>query len=359
MAVRQKLEKLAAETNAPCVTISLNTHRTHPDSEQDRILLKNLLKEAEERILTKYDKRSVIPLLDKISKLAENIDVNYHLDSLHIFLSNDTQEEIKSIWEVNQNAVHVSDKFAVRPLVKDLSRTEEYLILLLSQSGAFLYEAMNDSIVSEVKNDDFPYPEKEMIVFEANNTSDPKQVDNKVREYFNRIDKRLVKVYHETGLKCAVVCTESNFTLLKQIADVPDLYLGFVPVNYNNVAPHFIAKQSWELIQSVQKERRKKAIDEIMESVSEGKVLTDLQEIYLAAIDGRADLLIAHQEYVQPALLNGGRSIELVNNGAVPGAVDDIVSTISWEVLSKKGRVEYTRQEQLGDLGKIALKTRY
>ncbi len=359
MAIRQKLEKLAAENQSPSVTISLNTHRTHPDSEQDRILLRNLLKEAEERVLSKYDKRSVIPILDKMSKMAENIDVNHHLDSLHIFLSNTTHEEVKSIWEVSRNAVHISDKFAVRPLVKDLSRTEEYLILLLSQSGAFLYEAMNDSIVHEMQNDDFPYPEKEMIVFEANNTSDSKQVDNKVKEYFNRIDKSLVKVHHDTGLKCVVICTENNFALLKQIADVPEMYLGYVPVHYNDTGPHSIAKQSWELVQSVQKERRRQAIDEMMESVGDGKVLTDLQEIYQAAIDGRADLLIVHQDYVQPVLFNGERNIVFVNDGTTPGAVDDIVSTISWEVLSKKGRVEYTRQERLGDLGKIALKTRY
>lgn len=44
MTLRQKLEVLATEKNTPCVTISLNTHRTHPDNAQDVILLKNLKK---------------------------------------------------------------------------------------------------------------------------------------------------------------------------------------------------------------------------------------------------------------------------------------------------------------------------
>ena len=57
MTLRQKLEVLATEKNTPCVTISLNTHRTHPDNAQDVILLKNLLKEAEERLVNEFGKR--------------------------------------------------------------------------------------------------------------------------------------------------------------------------------------------------------------------------------------------------------------------------------------------------------------
>ena len=65
MTIRQKLETLATENNTPCVTISLNTHRTHPDNAQDEILLKNLLKEAEERIINEFGKRPVTSLLEK------------------------------------------------------------------------------------------------------------------------------------------------------------------------------------------------------------------------------------------------------------------------------------------------------
>jgi protein tyrosine/serine phosphatase len=64
MTIRQKLEALATEKNTPCVTISLNTHRTHPDNAQDVILLKNLLKEAEERVIKEFDKRPVSSLLE-------------------------------------------------------------------------------------------------------------------------------------------------------------------------------------------------------------------------------------------------------------------------------------------------------
>lgn len=85
MTIKQQLQVLATEKNTPCVTISLNTHRTYPDNAQDAILLKNLLKDAENRIINEFGKRTVSSLLEKLAGIESEIDVNYNLNSLHIF----------------------------------------------------------------------------------------------------------------------------------------------------------------------------------------------------------------------------------------------------------------------------------
>ena len=114
MALKEQLQKLATEKNTPCVTISLNTHRTHPHNVKDEVLLKNLVKEAEERVIAEFGKRPVTSLLEKLESISAEIDVNYNLDSLHIFLSNDTKEIVKSSWNTSNEGVHISDSFAVR-----------------------------------------------------------------------------------------------------------------------------------------------------------------------------------------------------------------------------------------------------
>lgn len=68
MTIKQNLEQLALEKNSPCVTISLNTHRTHPDNTQDEIVLKNLIHEAEERVIQEYGKRDVASLLENFQR---------------------------------------------------------------------------------------------------------------------------------------------------------------------------------------------------------------------------------------------------------------------------------------------------
>ncbi len=359
MTNEQKLEKLAKEQNTPCVTISFNTHRTHPDSEQDRVVLKNLLKDATDRVIETYGKREASALLDNISAIENEIDVNYNLDSMHLFLSDNTKDIIKSIWPVSENTVHVSDRFFVRPLLKAVNREEEYYILLLSQSGARLYIALNDGIEGEVTNENFPFPENAMSARHAEQGSDGKQIDNLIREYLNRVDKALIKEHLQTSLQCVVISTEDNYIKLQQVADKPGIYHGYAAIDYNNTAPHQIVKQTWEIVKALQQKRRQDAVSEIQESISHGTVLTDLQEIYQAAIDGRGELLVIDQGYAQPVEMESERTFHLVSDGTVPNAIDDIVSVISWEVASKKGRVVFAGEEELAGLGKITLKTRY
>jgi hypothetical protein len=359
MTLKEQLQKLATEKNIPCVTISLNTHRTHPDNAQDEILLKNLLKEAEERVINEFGKRNVAKLLEKIETVSKEIDVNYNLDSLHIFLSNDTQKIVKSSWETSNGGVHISDSFAIRSLIKNYNRSENYLVMLLSQSGVILYEAVNDDIINEVRNDDFPFSENRHYNTHSDKGSDPKHLDDLVREFLNKVDKALVKVYNETGLKCVVVATEDNYSRLQQVADKPGVYLGYANIDYNKVETHHIVKQSWELVKEQQKQRRTEAINEMQEAVAHGKVLTDLQEIYQASIDGRGDLLIIHQDFSQAVVMKDERTFDLVNDKSTPNAIDDITSIIAWEVISKKGRVIFTSQDKIKDLGKVVLKTRY
>ena len=359
MALIDQLQKLATEKNSPCVTISLNTHRTHPDNAQDEIVLKNLLKEAEDRVLNEFEKRDVSGLLENIDTVSKEIDVNYNSDSLHLFLSNDTQEIIKSTWPTNHQGVKISNNFALRSLIKNYGRSENYLIMLLSQSGVHLYEAVNDSIIGEVKNDDFPFSENRHYNTSPDRGSDSKHLDDLVREFLNKVDKALVKATKETDLKCIVITTEDNYSRLQQVADKPGIYLGYDNIDYNNSATHQIVKQAYEIIKEKQKLARTEAISEMKEAVAQGKVLTDLQEIYQAAIDGRGELLIAHQDFAQPVMMNDERTFTLIDDVTKENAIDDITSNIAWEVLSKKGTVHFTAQDEIEDLGKIVLKTRY
>lgn len=128
------------------MTISVNTHRTHPDNLNDRIKIKNFTKEAIDRLLEKYDKRTVSELVVKLEELEQSIDVNYNLESLHLFVSDNVSEIFSSSWETNQEGVHISTNFAVRPVIKEIGRQTQYLIMLLSQNSVKLYKALNGLI---------------------------------------------------------------------------------------------------------------------------------------------------------------------------------------------------------------------
>lgn len=357
MTTKQKIAMLATEKSAPCVTISLNTHRTHPDNAQDVILLKNLLKEAEERVIKEFGKRSVASLLEKLSELK--IDESLNLDSLHIFLSNDTQEIITSPWRIPSNKVQVADTFNIRPLIKSLNMNEEYYILLLSQGGVSLYNATHDGITEEVRNNDFPFSEIPHQITERIRHSDSALQDDMVREFFNDVDKAVVRVYNEYNLPCVIISTENNYSRFMQVADRPTIYHGYANIDYNNTDPHQIAKQAWEIIKSLIYKRRAEAMTEMKEAMGKGLVLTDLQEIFQASMEGRGDLLIVNNDYAQAVKMTSEKTFDLVTDITKPGVIDDVTSNIAWEVLSKNGRVFFATRDEMKEVETIVLKTRY
>lgn len=362
MNFKKLLQKLANEKNYPSVTISLNTHRTHPENLQDEITLKNLINEAEERLLAKFQEREISEILEKLSTVQSKIDFNYLQDSLHIFISKDTEEIVKTMWNVKENMVYIDEKFAIRPLILAHNRTSEYLILLLSQGETKLYKVVNNLVTEEIENHVFPFGENSNDTAFNIRKSDASYMDSLVKEHFRDIDKALVdylKNEENEDLKVVVISDRDNYDKLLQIAVKPNIYLGNDDVNHLEKSPHHIAEQAWKIVEQKQKNNRKEAISEIKEAISEAKVLTDLQEIYQASIDGRADLLMVHKDFKQPVKMLDARTFSYEADAKEQGVIDDITSIIAWEVISKGGRTYFTEKDSLKDLGQIVLKTRY
>jgi hypothetical protein len=356
---RERLEKLVAETSNPCVTISLNTHRTHPENKQDAIALKKLCVEAEDRLVNEFGKKPIVQLLNKLMLIPSEINENHNLDSLHIFLSNTTKEIFKSTLPAKDDRIYISDSFALSPIIKSINRSIDYLILVVSQGGVKMFKVTNDSVVSEIQNDYFPFTENPHFNTESLKISDPKASDNMVREFLNKVDKAVVKMYYQTNYNCVVICTDDNYSRLLQVADKPGIYAGHANIDYNNQSSYQIAEQAWEIMKIQQTKREKSAIDEMKEAVGQKKAVTGLSEIYKAVKEGRGDLLLVQNDFSQAVKITGDASFELVDDATQPGAVDDITSEIAVEVISKKGRVVFTSLVEMKEFGDVALKTRY
>jgi len=357
--LQNKLVTLATERSNPCVTISMKTHRTHPDNAKDVIRLKNLLTEAKDRVINEFGKRDVNVLLQKIDNLDTEINPNYNLDSLHIFISNSTKKIVRSPLQTQNNGVHISSSFAIKPLIKLVNQTQEYYILLLSQSGVKLLHATNDTITEEIKNDDFPFLENHNYLTDKEKLSDGKQVDNMVREYFNVVDKAMLKVYNSNELNCVVIATEDNYSRLLQVADKPSIYYGYSNINYNDTSNKTIGTQAWSVMKEVRNKTIKNAVDEMGEAAGQEKAISSLPEIFRAVKEGRGDLLIIDKDYHQPVKMRTELTFDLIKDVTKTDAIDDIVSEIAWEVMTKEGRVLFADKKDLKSLGDITLKVRY
>lgn len=353
------LQKLIGIQDEICVTISVNTHRTHPDNLNDRIKIKNFVKEATDRLAQKYEKKAVTTIIEQLERAEQEIDVNYNLESLHFFISDTVLEIFKSSWETNQEGVHISSNFAVRPVVKEIGRKSNYLIMLLSQHGVNLYTALNGHIVEEVHNGEFPVAENRFYNTFPDRSSDAKHLDDLLREYLNRVDKALVNYSNEEQLKTLVFCTEDNYSKLMQVADRPGIYYGYLPIDYNNVEPHQLEARGWEFMKRELERKNEAYFKELAAAVGQGLVLTDLQEIYRASQDGKGDFLIVQESFHQAVKLVSDRDIEIVSDNVGKNTVDDISSLFALLVNERGGQTIYVPEIPNPELRPIALKIRY
>lgn len=361
---KKALKKLAEEQNKICVTISLNTHRTHPDNLQDEIVLKNLITEAKNRISEEFEGTDELKIvLQKLDAISEKIDINYLLDSLHIFVSENNEEIVQSIWAVEENRIYVDKQFAIKPLIKIFNRSQEYLVLQLAMNETKLFKVFDESIEEEVRNHIFPFGETPHLPHGNVQKSDSEYVGNLLKEHFRDIDKALVDyiLENDKSLKVIVASTEENYHTLLEASTRPETYIGTFEVNHNKQesSPWFLAKQAWEVAKKNQQKLVEEDIEDAKAAVSQGKLSTDLIEIYQAALEGNSELLLVNKDFTQPAKIKNNNIIELIDDVNEHGAIDDIVSLIAWEVISKGGKAIFISKEQLGDLGDIALKKRY
>lgn len=67
--MKAKLKELKDFKSENCVRVILNTHRTMPDNQKDPLVLKNLIKEAEQRLLANQSKKEAQILVNRLAEL--------------------------------------------------------------------------------------------------------------------------------------------------------------------------------------------------------------------------------------------------------------------------------------------------
>ena len=340
-----------------CVTIILNTHRTHPDNERDPLLLKNLVKNAEERISNDYDKRFAGPLIQKINKLADSIDHQKNLESLVLFVNNDLAEYTRLPIPVTDRVV-IDDTFATRDLVRALHQEAAYYILVLSRQNARLIEAFNDKVVQEIKGG-FPLANKLWTTDKAKLTNKQGQ-DNLIEEFFNRVDKKVLEATKDNPLPILLATETRNVDHYTKIADQKYRIIGHINRNRDDEKPHHIVPDAWEVVKAVTKERLAARIAELRVAVSTGKFVSDINDIWRAINEGRGQTLFVRKGYFQPALLSDDE-VMLVDHidRNQKGVVDDVIDEMIERNLAFGGDTAFIENDDLADFQNFALTTRY
>lgn len=354
---KEILKKAARIHAEACVTVTMNTHRTHPDNRKDPILLKELLKQAETRLSAEHGAQVAQATMAKLNPMAEAIDHEHNKESLILFANADFAEHVKLPVPVTDR-VTVDDTFATRDVFRALHEEAQYYVLWLNKNEARLFLAFKGREDEEVKGD---FPVKNSVA----GSDAAKLVFNRdftvlVEEFFNRVDKALVKVINEQPLPVVLATDGRNVDHYRRIADKKEFLKASFNPTHDDLTPHHLIAEAWRAYEPVVKSQYDNRTDALEKAVSAGKLVTDHNDIWRALQEGRGETIFVRSGLYQPAMLNNGH-IELLPDAEreKKGAVDDIIDEMIEKVKAVGGDSVFVNGDVLDRFNGLALVTRY
>lgn len=357
--MKSALERLSKVKEAVCVSIILETHKTHPDNQKDSILLKNLITQANQRLEKNYGAGVAKTFTDKLNSIANKIDHNHNDNGLLLFASETVAEYVRIPTHPTTRVI-IADTFATRPIIRALKKDTDYYILALSLGKARLIEASSNDLIKEVEDDRFPITENRLQTGSNDEAAIANRITNLRQEFFNRIDKAVNAIRSGNPLPVIVYAEETNYNHYLKEADYPNTILGHVLLkNFNDKAANLV-KEIWPFVRDLTVAKNRARISELKTAVSNGNYFADLNEIWNAVQDGRGNTLFVEEGYHQPVKNTDGVLMPVDRNDEnTKPDIDDVIDEIIEFNLKFGGDVVFLKKDTLENFNQIALITRY
>lgn len=359
---RHEIQLLQQIEGYPSLTITLPTHRTAPENQQDAIRLKNLAEQAVARLLTEFNKREIAPLIGRLDELISSIDIRYLQDGLVLFVNRDFGRAVYLPFVLKER-VTVGKTFYTRDLVFAMNRTPRYWVLVLSEKPTRLYEATRDTLI-EIQEGGFPImhtgPGGEEPLPGGFGIRKSAYRDEYHRKFFRQVDANLKPFLADDPLPIVVTGVTRFLAFFSEVSSCQDSVMATLRGNYDKLSPYELSQKIWPVAEKAFARQRQQIMVELDRAVKERKYVSTVGEVWRLAKEGRGRLLLVEQDFHFPAQVDE-TGMHLLPAGEADAAqtMDDAVDEIVESVLNQRGRVVFVDNGQLKAHQRIALILRY
>ena len=315
---RAELEQLMRKEQQWCVSIYMPTHRTGTETQQGPIRLKNLLREAGERLSDRgVGTRDVQEMLDPASKLLQDSYFWQHQsDGLAIFLSSNRVRRYRLPLNFEELVV-VIDHFHIKPLLPLFTGDGQFYILALSQNDVRLLHGTRYS-VSEVDIGQVGGSLAEALPSDAYqaglqlHTSGSAggmagdgsvtfhgtgggsvSAKNDLLLYFHLVDDGLTEFLQGDRAPLVLAGVEYLLPIYKEASTYPNLIDTVIKGNPDLLSADELHKSAWDIIGPLFQAAQEEAVARYQQLAGQAseRVADTLEKIVPAAYDGRVETL--------------------------------------------------------------------
>ncbi|MFN6474987.1 hypothetical protein [Nostoc sp. DedQUE07] len=319
---KEEIKTLIEQPKGNCVSIYMPTHPAGPEVRQDPIRFKNLVREAEARLIDAgLEQEEAIALLEK----SQEIDTQEFWEQmgeqgLAIFIS----ENIFRYYPLPidfQELVVVTDRFHIKPLLPILNGNGRFYILALSQQDVRFFEGTRYR-VKEVEVENLPKSLDEALqrddtakegqfriatskggtsntfsqpgTFHGQGSPDRDRRQEDILQFFQIVDRALYEKLKLQKAPLVLAGVEYLLPVYRQANTYQHLMDEAITGNPEILSAQELHNQAWPIVEADFQKSQQAVLDQFHELFGgdTGKASNNLQEVISAAYYQRVDSLL-------------------------------------------------------------------
>jgi hypothetical protein len=378
---KNDLKNLLENQKGLCISIFMPTHRSGPETQQNLIRFKNLLREAERRLLATGLRASELEELLKPAQalLNDRSFWQYQSDGLVIFLSQETFSYYS--FPLNfEELIVITDRFHTKPLLSLFNGDGRFYVLALSQNQVKLFQGTRFS-VSELKLKGVPkdihealkYDDSEKqlqfhtrtpggtgkraAMFHGHGIGKDDSKENTLR-YFRQINKGVYDLLKEETAPLVLAGVDYLFSIYKEANTYPHLVEEGIVGNPEELSAQELHSRTWNIVKCLFLRAQGDAIKQYKQLANTKQASCDTSIIVPAAYHGRIELLFVAVGIHQWGTFNQDSNDVLVHQKAEPGS-GDLLDFAAIHTLLNGGIVYAVKPKKVPDDAPLAAVFRY
>jgi hypothetical protein len=303
------LVRLADERGGTRVSLFLPTHRGGPQTDRNRIRLKNLLATARQALLADGGRAGEVDaVLEPAHQFLDEMrSWEQPSDGLALFLGPDGLRRFRVPLRLPE-LVTVGDRFIVRPLLPLLIAGGHFYVMALSQDEIRLFEGTRFSL-DEVALDGLPLamwltmprrrPQVQAFladrggtggrtVFHGSDDAEPKML---VLQHFQRVDQALREVLIRAQAPLVLAGVRSMQALYQKANTYPELLAAGLDGSPRDISIEEMHRRAWRLVEPVLRGNEAVAASAHRALQGTGRTSSNPAEVLTAARQGRVEAL--------------------------------------------------------------------
>lgn len=345
------VHELLTANQAPCLSIYMPTHRSHPDNLQDIILFKNLVRQVKVSLLQKYSLDVVKKHLESFEALAEdNIKWNHTFNGLAVFGAHNVFKVVGVHQSFEELAI-VADSFHTKPLRQHLQSLDHFHVLGLTLHDVQLFEG-NRHVLAEVElTAGTPktitealgkeLTDKHSTVASYGGTGGEsssmhhghggrkEETEKDAERFFRVVATTIYEQYTKpTGWPLILAALPEHHNLFHKVNKNPLLLTNGIAIHPTSVSVDKLAKMAWEIMSPEYNLKLNNIVAHFIQARVNGKGSDDYKEVAIAAVEGKVHTLIVEADRIIPVritnLVTGNTQKRDLSNPKVDDLLDDM-----------------------------------